>query len=59
MLVECGAGKLVRLMRRDGVDASGLEPGIEFADFARSVLDVPIQAAAVDAAAIQPNRRIW
>ena len=46
------AGELVRLMRRDGVDASGLEPGIEFADFARSVLDVPIQAAAVDAAAI-------
>ena len=39
-------------MRRDGVDASGLEPGIEFADFARTVLGVPIQTAAVDAATI-------
>jgi 2-polyprenyl-3-methyl-5-hydroxy-6-metoxy-1,4-benzoquinol methylase len=50
--VGCGAGELVYLMRRDGVDASGLEPGIEFADFARTVLHVPIQAAAVDAASI-------
>jgi hypothetical protein len=40
--VGCGAGELVYLMRRDGVDASGLEPGIEFADFARTVLLVPI-----------------
>jgi 2-polyprenyl-3-methyl-5-hydroxy-6-metoxy-1,4-benzoquinol methylase len=48
--VGCGAGELVYLMRRDGIDASGLEPGIEFADFARAVLDVPIQTAAVDAA---------
>lgn len=50
--VGCGAGELVYLMRRDGVDASGLEPGIEFADFARTVLRVPIQAAAVDAATV-------
>jgi SAM-dependent methyltransferase len=39
-------------MRRDGVDASGLEPGIEFAEFARTVLRVPIQTAAVDAATV-------
>jgi 2-polyprenyl-3-methyl-5-hydroxy-6-metoxy-1,4-benzoquinol methylase len=48
--VGCGAGELVYLMRREGVDASGLEPGIDFADFARTVLDVPIQTAAVDTA---------
>jgi 2-polyprenyl-3-methyl-5-hydroxy-6-metoxy-1,4-benzoquinol methylase len=50
--VGCGAGELVYLMRRDGVEASGLEPGIEFAGFARTVLHVPIQTAAVDAARI-------
>jgi len=50
--VGCGAGELVYLMRRDGVDASGLEPGVEFADFARTALRVPAQTAAVDAARI-------
>jgi len=50
--VGCGAGELVYLMRRDGVDASGLDPGIEFTEFARTVLGVPIQTAAVDAAAV-------
>lgn len=50
--VGCGAGELVYLMRRDGVDASGLEPGVEFAEFARTVLRVPIQTAAVDAATV-------
>jgi 2-polyprenyl-3-methyl-5-hydroxy-6-metoxy-1,4-benzoquinol methylase len=50
--VGCGAGELVYLMRRDGVDASGLEPGIEFAEFARTVLRVPIQTAPVDAASV-------
>jgi 2-polyprenyl-3-methyl-5-hydroxy-6-metoxy-1,4-benzoquinol methylase len=50
--VGCGAGELVYLMRREGVDASGLEPGVEFADFARSVLAVPIQTAPVDSATI-------
>ena len=50
--VGCGAGELVYLMRREGVEASGLEPGIEFADFARTVLRVPIQTAAVDTAAV-------
>ena len=50
--VGCGAGELVYLMRRDGVEASGLEPGIEFAEFARTVLGVPIQTAAVEAATV-------
>ena len=50
--VGCGAGELVYLMRRDGVDASGLDPGIEFAGFARTVLRVPVQTAAVDAATV-------
>jgi SAM-dependent methyltransferase len=50
--VGCGAGELVYLMRRDGIDASGLDPGIEFAEFARTVLRVPIQTAAVDAAIV-------
>jgi 2-polyprenyl-3-methyl-5-hydroxy-6-metoxy-1,4-benzoquinol methylase len=50
--VGCGAGELVYLMRRDGVDASGLEPGVEYAEFARRVLGAPIQTAAVDAAVV-------
>jgi len=50
--VGCGAGELVYLMRRDGVDASGLEPGIEFAEFARRVLRISVQTAAVHAATI-------
>ena len=50
--VGCGAGELVYLMRRDGIDASGLDPGIEFAEFARSVLGVPIQTASVDMAVV-------
>jgi 2-polyprenyl-3-methyl-5-hydroxy-6-metoxy-1,4-benzoquinol methylase len=50
--VGCGAGELVYLMRRDGLDASGLEPGIAFADFARTVLHVPIQTAGVNAAQV-------
>ena len=48
--VGSGAGELVYLMRRTGVDATGLEPGVDFAHFARTVLRVPVQAAAVDAA---------
>jgi SAM-dependent methyltransferase len=50
--VGCGAGELVYLMRRDGVDALGLEPGLEFAEFARTVLRVPIQTATVSAATV-------
>ena len=52
--VGCGAGELVYLMRRDGLDASGLDPGIEYAEFARSVLGVPIETAAVDGAHVSP-----
>lgn len=52
--VGCGAGELVYLMRHDGIDASGLDPGIEFAEFARTVLGVPIQTAAVDTAVVPP-----
>jgi 2-polyprenyl-3-methyl-5-hydroxy-6-metoxy-1,4-benzoquinol methylase len=48
--VGSGAGELLYVMRRTGVDASGLEPGADFAHFARTVLRVPVQAAAVDAA---------
>jgi SAM-dependent methyltransferase len=50
--VGCGAGELVYLMRRDGVAASGIEPGIEFAGFAQAVLRVPVQTAAVEAATV-------
>ena len=50
--VGCGAGELVYLMRRDGVDASGIEPGVEFAGFAQTVLRVPVQTAAVEAATV-------
>jgi SAM-dependent methyltransferase len=50
--VGCGAGELVYLMRRDGVDASGLDPGIEFAEFARTILRLPVQTAAVDTATV-------
>ena len=50
--VGCGAGELVYLMHRAGVDASGLEPGVEFADFARRVLRVTVQTAPVDAAKV-------
>ncbi|HEX5108578.1 MAG TPA: class I SAM-dependent methyltransferase [Vicinamibacterales bacterium] len=51
--VGCGAGELVYLMRRDGVEASGIEPGIEFSGFARDVLRVPIQTADVEAAVVE------
>jgi len=50
--VGCGAGELIYLMRRDGVEASGIEPGIEFAGFAQTVLRVPVQTAAVEAATV-------
>jgi 2-polyprenyl-3-methyl-5-hydroxy-6-metoxy-1,4-benzoquinol methylase len=50
--VGCGAGELVYLMHRAGVDAAGLEPGVEFAEFARRTLRVPVQTATVDAATV-------
>lgn len=48
--VGCGAGELVYLMRRAGVEASGLEPGVEFAGFARDVLRLPVQTSSVSTA---------
>lgn len=53
--VGCGAGEFVYLLRQDGVDASGLEPGGEYADFARRVLGIPVLTATVDAGAIDAS----
>lgn len=53
--VGCGAGEFVYLMRRDGFDASGLEPGREYAGFARDVLGIPIQTATVGEAQVAPG----
>ena len=53
--VGSGAGELVFLMRRDGVDASGLEPGLAFAEVARTVLKVPIETATVERAVVLPD----
>jgi 2-polyprenyl-3-methyl-5-hydroxy-6-metoxy-1,4-benzoquinol methylase len=55
--VGCGAGELVYLLRGDRFDASGLEPGEEYAEFARRVLGVPVQTATVDTADIEPGSR--
>ena len=52
--VGCGAGEFVYLLRREHVDASGIEPGRAYADFARTVLGVPIQTATVDTAIVAP-----
>jgi 2-polyprenyl-3-methyl-5-hydroxy-6-metoxy-1,4-benzoquinol methylase len=52
--VGCGAGELVYLLRRAGIDASGLEPGGEYARFAQQVLGIPVQTATVDTAAVAP-----
>lgn len=52
--VGCGAGELVYLLRRDRVDASGLEPGREYADFARRTLGIPVQNATVGTASVAP-----
>lgn len=53
--VGCGAGEFVYLMQRDGFDASGVEPGRDYAGFARDVLRVPIQTATVDEASVGPG----
>lgn len=53
--VGCGAGELVYLLRRAGLDASGLEPGGEYASFAREVLRIPVQTATVDTAMVRPE----
>jgi 2-polyprenyl-3-methyl-5-hydroxy-6-metoxy-1,4-benzoquinol methylase len=52
--VGCGAGEFVYLLRREHVDASGIEPGRAYADFARTVLGIPIQTTTVDAATVTP-----
>src|SRR5687767_6720263 len=52
--VGCGAGEFVYLLSQAGVEASGLEPGREYADFARGTLGIPIQTATVDAAVVAP-----
>ena len=53
--VGCGAGEFVYLLRREGIDASGIEPGREYADFARQVLRIPIQTATVETAIVAPG----
>jgi 2-polyprenyl-3-methyl-5-hydroxy-6-metoxy-1,4-benzoquinol methylase len=52
--VGCGAGEFVHVLRRAGVEASGIEPGREYAEFARRVLEIPIQTATVGAAQVPP-----
>jgi 2-polyprenyl-3-methyl-5-hydroxy-6-metoxy-1,4-benzoquinol methylase len=53
--VGCGAGELVFLLRREQIDASGLEPGAEYAGFARGTLGVPVETATVDTARVRPE----
>jgi 2-polyprenyl-3-methyl-5-hydroxy-6-metoxy-1,4-benzoquinol methylase len=53
--VGCGAGEFVCLLRHAGADASGLEPGLEYAEFARQVLQIPVQTATVDTALVEPG----
>ena len=50
--VGCGAGEFVYLLRHHGVDASGIEPGAEFAEFSRRVMQIPIQTATVESATV-------
>ena len=53
--VGCGAGEFVYLLRRRHVDASGIEPGREYAEFARQTLGIPIQTATVENAIVAPG----
>jgi 2-polyprenyl-3-methyl-5-hydroxy-6-metoxy-1,4-benzoquinol methylase len=50
--IGAGAGELVFVLRQQRFDASGIEPGQEFAGFCREVLKVPIQTATVDRAQV-------
>jgi len=50
--VGCGAGEFVYLLRRHGLEASGVEPGEEFSEFSRQVLGIPIQTATVETAVV-------
>lgn len=52
--VGCGAGEFVYLLRRDRVNASGIEPGEAYAEFARQTLGLPVQTATVDTAVVAP-----
>lgn len=54
MDVGCGAGEFVHVLRRAGIEASGLEPGREYAEFARATLGIPVQTTTVDAAQVPP-----
>jgi 2-polyprenyl-3-methyl-5-hydroxy-6-metoxy-1,4-benzoquinol methylase len=46
--IGCGAGEFVYLLRRAGFDASGIEPGEEYAAFCRDVLRIPVQTTTVE-----------
>jgi 2-polyprenyl-3-methyl-5-hydroxy-6-metoxy-1,4-benzoquinol methylase len=53
--VGCGAGEFVYLLRRHGIEASGIEPGEAFAEFSRRTLGIPIQTATVETADVEPG----
>ena len=53
--VGCGAGELVYVLRCTGIEAAGIEPGEEYADFSRRVLGIPIQTATVETALFEPD----
>ena len=53
--VGCGAGEFVFVLRHSGVDAVGIEPGEEYAEFSRRVLKIPVQTATVTTATIEPG----
>jgi 2-polyprenyl-3-methyl-5-hydroxy-6-metoxy-1,4-benzoquinol methylase len=53
--VGCGAGEFVYVLRRRGLDACGLEPGEEYAEFSRRVLGIPVQIGSVQSAAVEPG----
>lgn len=53
--IGCGAGEFVFLLRARGVDATGIEPGEEFSDFSRRIMQVPIQTATVESASVAPG----
>jgi SAM-dependent methyltransferase len=52
--IGCGAGEFVFLLRARDIDATGIEPGEEFSDFSRRVMQVPIQTATVESATVAP-----
>ena len=53
--IGCGAGEFVFLLRSLGIDATGIEPGEEFSDFSRRVMQAPIQTATVESAVVAPG----